>query len=235
MDLKEESNDAFVTLNISDDENFCAPNKDPEDLPELWSCTELQNDRNVEATTTLETNNTQVEAVPYLKIDENSNTKVHVPDRQDDIKEQIINIQKQLYKLANLPFIIQNAIGDIANQVSELIPDIYANGTISANVHNSNASDITAIKNIAKEQILESIIPDTMPNSLVKNCTNADDFETLNEEDQQHSNDQKKLCRILQKEEDVRNMNVKLENYIISSFTFFLSPPRSGREKTTEL
>lgn len=101
--------------------------EESENLPELLKCNTMEANANSEPedtkkndpdNTVLEFNESKIEYTNKNIVSQKHN------ESQKEIRIQIINIQKQIRKLSRLPLIIQTAIEDITNQVSELLPVI---------------------------------------------------------------------------------------------------------------
>lgn len=145
--------------------------EEPDDLPELSKCDEInQSDcaKIIEHSETRTEQKTVFEDFERCKNHQNSSdsyeTIQQYIESQEDVKKQISNIQKQIHKLSNLPLIIQTAIDDIAIQISELLPALQDNRI-------SESDDFDLCRNVPIEK-------NVAQNLQTKNASTVDDTPT---------------------------------------------------------
>lgn len=169
---------ALISTNVPNDENSYDSN---EDLPELYKCDKINDNSYVEIDTR---NSTFEENKQSINIDDNYIANEQVLEGQEKIKKQILNIQNQLQKLSNLPIIIQTAIGDIANQVSDLIPEIQGNYILKDDAHDLNSYENSLPLEDNGGELKLEIVPITMSNDKETLYTHERECEKSDEEDQ---------------------------------------------------
>lgn len=198
-----------IITDVSNDEYLNEFSEETDELPELCKCDKIKKSSHVEKTSTSDIVSEETfldENHQHLSnVTGNNKTNEQFMESQEDLKKQILNIQNQIRKLSNLPSIIQTAISDIANQVSELIPAIQENVTTSTEIHDFNLSENVNNQKIDVQELhLENSSTEdniTMPDAIEAG------FQAPNVEECEHPLDEKDDSI-----EQDRQANVKTRN-----------------------